>query len=110
MFCFMLLLLLLFTVYVFVYVKVSKQTGSGWWFGEVSSRGKARQTGWFPGDHVDLLQKKANVVANTTPPPQQPPSSSSGQPSSGQQAAGGGISGASVLGAQRARSVSEHCS
>ena len=88
-------------------MKVSKQTGSGWWFGELQSRGKAKQTGWFPADHVDLLQKKANVattVPNTTPPPSlgQP---SSGQPSSGQQqATGGAVSG--VLGAQRARSVS----
>ena len=81
-------------------MKVSKQTSSGWCYGELQARGKARQTGWFPSDHVDLLQKKASV-ANTTPPSSsgQP---SSGQPLSGQQPTGGG---ASVLGAQRSRSV-----
>ena len=95
---------LLFIVCCFLFVcdKVSKQTGSGWWFGELQTRGKARQTGWFPADHVDLLQKKANV-ANTTPPPP-----SSGQPSSGQQQPTGVAGGATggVLGTQRARSVS----
>ena len=84
-------------VCLFVCDKVSRQTGSWWWFGELQTRGKARQTGWFPADHVDLLQKKANV-ANTTPPP-----SSLGQ----QQPTGvaGGATGG-VLGAQRSKSVS----
>ena len=77
--------------------QVFKQAGNGWWFGELQSRGKQRQRGWFPADKVELLHKKEGDSG--------PPSAvtSSVAVSSGQTTQ---PTVPNVLGAQRARSVS----
>ena len=41
------------------YIKVLKQAPSGWWEGQLQSRGKRRQLGWFPANRVELLSRHA---------------------------------------------------
>ncbi|KXJ13109.1 Intersectin-1 [Exaiptasia diaphana] len=54
-------------------IKVMKKDPSGWWDGELQARGKKRQSGIFPSNHVKLLSKSPNVTptssGRTTPQP-----------------------------------------
>nr|XP_014426715.1 intersectin-2 [Pelodiscus sinensis] len=36
-------------------ILILKKNASGWWQGELQARGKKRQKGWFPANHVKLL-------------------------------------------------------
>uniref|UniRef100_A0A8C8S227 Intersectin 2 n=1 Tax=Pelusios castaneus TaxID=367368 RepID=A0A8C8S227_9SAUR len=36
-------------------ILILKKNSSGWWQGELQARGKKRQKGWFPANHVKLL-------------------------------------------------------
>uniref|UniRef100_A0A8C3ID97 Intersectin 2 n=1 Tax=Chrysemys picta bellii TaxID=8478 RepID=A0A8C3ID97_CHRPI len=36
-------------------ILILKKNPSGWWQGELQARGKKRQKGWFPANHVKLL-------------------------------------------------------
>ena len=39
------------------FIKIRKQAKSGWWEGELQSRGRQRQAGWFPSNRVEMLAR-----------------------------------------------------
>ncbi|XP_043538848.1 intersectin-2-like isoform X2 [Chiloscyllium plagiosum] len=47
-------------------ILILKKNATGWWQGELQARGKKRQKGWFPANHVKLLGQSSG---KSTPAP-----------------------------------------
>lgn len=46
---------------------VRQKSSTGWWEGELQTKGKKRQIGWFPASYVKVMGGQSSGSARSTP-------------------------------------------